>query len=139
MLVLQVLEGHLKARSLFDMQNDLAGLAQAAPAWLKQGWIAGAGLVLAPPIRRLNGWTPVLLLVPFYQLAQLTMDDVQLDIGLPRFFDTERPLTEPWTTSKQDTEVLPLGKSPLLAWHAVCASVGRQKLRPHTGQERSSN
>lgn len=129
MLVLQVLEGNLKARSLFDLQKDLANLPASPPAWLKEGWIAGAGLVLAPPVRSLSGWTPVYLLVPFYQLAQLTLDDVQLDIGLPRFFDVLRSVTEPWSHSRKDTEVLPLGQAPLLAWQSVIASMGRQARR----------
>lgn len=134
MLVLQVLEGNLKARSLFDIQQDLANLPAAPPAWLKEGWIAGAGLVLAPPVRILNGWTPVYLLVPFYLLARLTLEDVQMDIGLPRFFDAPRSGTEPWSKSRTDTEGMPLGQAPLLAWHAVLASMGRPARRNGDGQ-----
>lgn len=112
LLVLMALQADLQDLSLADMQSDLATLrTRGAPPWLRNAWIAGAGLILPPSLTLPAGWLAVHLYADFDLLAQMTPADIQNDLDLPWYAPGGAAhLTD-----------LPLGQSSLLAWELVCA------------------
>jgi hypothetical protein len=125
LLVLLALQADLNGVSLSDMQGDLAALrTQGAPPWLRNAWIAGAGLVLAPTITVPSGWLAVHIYAGFSLLARMTPADIQDDLGLPWYRPDGVAAPPELARHPPDRSVAPLGQSAMLAWEFVYVEVG---------------
>jgi hypothetical protein len=125
LLVVLALQTELDSVSLRDMQDDLAALrTRGAPPWLRNAWIAGAGLVLPPSITVPPGWSAVHIYVSFSLLSRMTPADIQDDLGLPWYASGGTATPSELTRHEPGESALPLGQSAMLAWEFVYVELG---------------
>lgn len=125
LLVLLALQTDLQGVSLSDMQADLAALrTQGAPPWLRNAWIAGAGLVLPPSVTVPAGWSAVQIYAGFSMLSRMTPAHIQDDLGLPWYAPSGVPTPSEFARQEPDKSDRPLGESAMLAWEFVYMELG---------------